>query len=228
MPMLETLGRALVSPFEVLIRQRGTIELFVRREIRGRYVNSVFGLSWAIVQPLLFLGLYTFVFAYVMRVRFPGDGAAANFPLYLLCGMLPFSDGLSRASSVLTEQTPLIKKVLFPTEILPASAVISALVTEVVGLAVLLIAVVVFAEGLGWSLLALPVIMVLQFLFTMGLAWFLACAGVAFRDLRHLLGVALTLWMFLTPIVYSPPDGTDPVPLGPGGEPPGLPGPGLP
>lgn len=205
MPMLEALGRALVSPFEVLIRQRGTIELFVRREIRGRYVNSVLGLAWAVVHPLALLALYTFVFSHVMQVRFTGDSAATNFPLYLFCGMLPwlaFSDGLARASSVLMEQTALIKKVVFPTEILPASAVISALVTELVGLVVLLPAVVVFAGGLGWSVLALPVIMVFQFLFTMGLAWFLACAGVAVRDLRHLLGVALTLWMFLTPIVY--------------------------
>lgn len=205
MPLIQTLSSFLLSPFEVLVGQRGTIDLFVRREIRGRYANSVLGVSWAIVQPLALLALYTFVFSHVMKVRFTGDGTATNFPLYLFCGMLPwlaFADGVTRASSVLMEQTPLIKKVVFPIEILPAYLVISALLMEFVGLGVLLVGVVVFSDGLGWSLLALPVIVVLQFMFTMGIAWFVACAGVAIRDVRHLLGVALTLWMFLTPVVY--------------------------
>jgi len=201
----QALGRSLVSPFQVLLGQRDTIELFVRREIRGRYVNSVLGLSWAVLHPLALLALYTFVFSHVLSVRLGGDGGPASFPLYLFCGMLPwlaFADGVTRASSVLVEQTPLIKKVVFPSEVLPAYVVIAALVMEGVGLAVLLPAVVLFGGGLGWSLLALPGIVLLQFLFTMGVAWFLACVGVAVRDVRHVLGVLLTLWMFLTPIVY--------------------------
>src|SRR5262249_40395790 len=124
MSPIHALGSCLISPFQVLVGQRGTIELFVRREIRGRYVNSVLGLSWAVIQPLALLALSPFVFSHVMKVRFTGDGAAANFPLYLFCGMLPwlaFADGVTRASSVLVEQTPLIKKVVFPTEILPAT-----------------------------------------------------------------------------------------------------------
>lgn len=168
-------------------------------------MNSLLGLSWAIVQPLALLALYTFVFSHIMQVRFTGDGAAANFPLYLFCGMLPwlaFADGVTRASSVLVEQTALIKKVVFPSEILPVYVVVSAIIMEFVGLGILLLGVVVFARGLAWSLLALPVIVALQFLFTMGVAWFLACAGVAIRDVRHILGLVLTLWMFLTPVVY--------------------------
>lgn len=199
------LGRGVLSPFQVLVAQRSTIDLFVRREIRSRYVNSILGVSWAVVQPLALLALYTFVFSYVMRVRFTADGSAISFPLYLFCGMLPwlaFADGVNRASSVLVEQMPLVKKVRFPTEILPVYVVLSAIIMEFAGLGVLLVGVVVYGGGLGWSLLLLPVVAALQFLFTTGVGWVLACAGAAIRDVRQVLGLILTLWMFMTPVVY--------------------------
>jgi lipopolysaccharide transport system permease protein len=199
------LGQLLVEPFRVLIVHRGTIEAFVRRDIQSRYVTSVMGASWALIQPLALLVLYTFVFSYVLRLRLGGSGTTGGFALYLFCGMLPwlaFADGVTRSASVILDQAHLIRKVVFPSEILPAYVVVSALVTELVGLAVLLAAVAVFAGGFGWSLAALPVVIVLQFLFTMGVAWLLASLNVFLRDIGQGLGLAMTLWMFLTPIFY--------------------------
>jgi lipopolysaccharide transport system permease protein len=177
----------------------------VRRDIRGRYVTSVMGLSWAIIQPLALLLLYTFVFAYVLKIRFGGNGTTGGFALYLFCGMLPwlaFAEGITRSASVIVEQAPLIKKVVFPSEILPAYVVISALLMELVGLAIMLVGVGLFSRGIGWSLLLLPLVMVLQFLFTMGVGWVLASLNVFLRDVGQVLGLAMTLWMFLTPIFY--------------------------
>jgi len=201
------MASALVGPFRVLVVHRRTIAAFVRRDIHGRYVTSVMGLSWAIIQPLALLLLYTFLFSYILKVRFGPVGSTKNFTLYLFCGMLPwiaFSEGVVRASTVILEQAPLIKKVVFPSEILPAYVVLSALTMETVGLAILLAAVAVFSSGLGWTLLALPAIIVLQFMLTVGLAWFLASLTVFLRDVAQALGLAMTLWMFLTPIVYPP------------------------
>jgi lipopolysaccharide transport system permease protein len=202
---ISTLVRDLVTPFRVLVAHRSTIEAFVRRDIRGRYVTSALGLSWALIQPLVLLLLYTFVFAHVLNVRFGAGGTTGSFALYLFCGMLPwlaFAEGLTRSASVIVEQTPLIKKVVFPSEILPAYVVISALVTELAGLLILLGAVGLYYHGLGWSVVLLPLVLVLQFLFTMGIGWVLASLNVFLRDIGQVLGMALTLWMFLTPIFY--------------------------
>lgn len=197
--------RALVSPFRALVLHREAIGIFVGRDIRGRYVNSVLGLWWAVIQPLALLLLYTFVFSRIMNIRLGGRDGPGDFALYLFCGLLPwlaFADAVTRSTSVVVEQTPLIKKVVFPSEILPIHVVLSALVVEGVGLALLLAGITLWGRPPGWSLLALPLVVALQFLFTTGVAWLLAALAVFVRDTRHVVGLCLTLGMFLTPIVY--------------------------
>jgi lipopolysaccharide transport system permease protein len=199
-------GSAVVSPFRTLVDHREAIELFVRRDIQSRYINSILGLWWVVIQPLALLALYTFVFSYIMKMRLSAGDGAGEFALYLFCGLLPwlaFADALTRSASVIVEQTPLIRKVVFPSEILPVHAVLSALVVEAVGLAVLLVGLTAWGRPPGWALLVLPLVLVLQFLFTTGVAWLLATLAVFIRDTRHFVGLGLTLWMFLTPIVYD-------------------------
>src|SRR5262245_25964242 len=127
---------ALVAPFRVLVRQRQAITTFVQREIRARYSTSALGLGWAVIRPLGLLLLYTFVFSGVMKVRF-GDGGnavggdTANFAFYLFCGMVPwmaFSEGVARATTAIAEQAPLVKRMRFPSEILPVHLVFVALI----------------------------------------------------------------------------------------------------
>ena len=195
----------MLAPFRVLISHRQAIQIFVNRDIRGRYVNSALGLWWAVIQPLALLALYTFVFSGIMSVRWNGSTSTGDFALYLFCGLLPWlavSDALTRSASVLFDQTPLIKKVVFPSEILPVHLVLSALVVELVGLAVFLAVVIAGGRVPGWSLLALPFVIALQFLFMTGVAWLLSTLAVFLRDVRQVVGLLLTLWMFLTPIVY--------------------------
>ena len=202
---LAAFGQAVLAPFRALISHRQAIQIFVNRDIRGRYINSALGLWWAVIQPLALLALYTFVFSRIMSIRFSESASTGDFALYVFCGLLPWlavSDALTRSSSVLLEQTPLIKKVVFPSEILPVHLVLSALVVELVGLAVFLGIVIVGGRLPGWSLLALPVVVALQFVFMTGLAWLLATFAVYLRDVRQVVGLVLTLWMFLTPIVY--------------------------
>jgi lipopolysaccharide transport system permease protein len=194
-----------MAPFRSLLVHREAISIFVSRDIRGRYINSALGLWWAVIQPLALLALYTFVFSLVLSGRLGKSGSTTEFALYCFCGLLPWlavSDALARSSSVLIEQTPLIKKVVFPSEILPIHLVLSAIIVEIVGLAVFLAVVMIGGRLPGWSLLTLPVVMVLQFFFTAGVAWLLATLAIYLRDVRQVVGLGLTLWMFLTPIVY--------------------------
>jgi lipopolysaccharide transport system permease protein len=195
----------LLAPIRILIVHRKVIGTFVRRDLRGRYVNSVLGLAWAVIQPLSLLVLYTFVFSVVLGIRLGRDTSTAGFAFYLFCGMLPwlaFAEGLSRSASVVIDHAHLIKKVVFPSEILPAYVVASALVSELIGLAVFVLAVSVFYEPPGWTLLALPLVMAGQVLLTLGLGWLLASLNVFLRDVGQGLGLGLTLWMLLTPIFY--------------------------
>jgi lipopolysaccharide transport system permease protein len=201
------IGRVLLNPFRTLAVHRQAVEIFVSRDLRGRYINSALGLWWAVIQPLALLTLYTFVFSVILRVKAPlGEGeSTGEFAVYMFCGLLPwlaFADAVTRSASVIAEQTPLIKKVVFPSEILPVHLVLSAIVVEFFGLAVFLTGLVITGHRPGWSLLALPVVVILQFLFTSGVAWLLASVAVFLRDARQVVGLALTLWMFLTPIMY--------------------------
>lgn len=198
-------GHTIVAPFRSLVTHRQAIQIFVGRDIRARYVSSALGLWWAVIHPLALLILYTFVFSIVMQQRLSASDGTGEFALYLFCGLLPwlaFADAMNRSASVIVDQTPLVKKVVFPTEILPVHLVLSALVVEAVGLAVLLAAITVWGRPPGWTLVALPGVIVLQALFTTGLAWLLAAVAVFIRDVRQLVGLGLTMWMFLTPIVY--------------------------
>ncbi len=195
----------MLAPFRALITHRQAIKIFVNRDIRGRYINSALGLWWAVIQPLALLTLYTFVFSSVMSVRLSANGTTGEFALYAFCGLLPWlavSDALTRSSSILLDQTPLIKKVVFPTEILPVHLVLSALFVEIIGLGVFLAVVVIGGRLPGWSLFMLPIVMTLQFFFMTGIAWLLATLALYLRDVRQVVGLVLTLWMFLTPIVY--------------------------
>jgi homopolymeric O-antigen transport system permease protein len=204
--MIGRVGRVLLNPFRTLAVHRQAVEIFVSRDLRGRYINSALGLWWAVIQPLALLTLYTFVFSVIMKVKIPSEGqGTGNFAVYLFCGLLPwlaFADAVTRSASVIIEQTPLIKKVAFPSEILPVHLVLSAIIVEFFGLAVFLTGLVVSGRRPGWSLLALPIVVMLQFLFTSGVAWLLASVTVFLRDARQVVGLALTLWMFLTPIMY--------------------------
>ena len=196
---------ALVAPFQVLARQRPVIATFVQREIRTRYVTSALGIGWAVVRPLLLLLLYTFVFSIVLKVRFGGTTSTLDAAFYIFCGMVPwltFADGVTRATTAVAEQAPLVKRMRFPSEILPVHQVIVALALESLGLVILLAALIVTGRAPGWPLLSLAAIVIPQFLFTAGIGWALGALSVLVPDTRQLVSFGLMVWMYATPIFY--------------------------
>jgi lipopolysaccharide transport system permease protein len=176
-----------------------------RRDVAGRYRGSFGGLFWALLNPLLLMLTYFFVFGVVLRTRFGTDPSRAGFALYFLAGMLPwlaFSEAAGRAPTVMLEYRNFVKKLVFPLEILPVAQVASALVTQGFALAVFLVMLTAARGTVPLSVAWLPALLVPQILFTLGVCWSLAALGVYVRDLGQVNGFLLTLWFFLTPICY--------------------------
>jgi ABC-type polysaccharide/polyol phosphate export permease len=186
-----------------LSRYRGLIQSLVARELKARYRGSVLGFFWSFVNPLLLLSIYSFVFAYIM----PNDDTRTTpYPLFMFCGILPwtwFSSSLIEATNSLISGGNLIKKVLFPAEVLPIVTVLSNMVHFFLGLSILLLFFVVFRYTPDWpDLVWFPLVVLVQLIFTTGLALLLSALTVHFRDMRDLLTNLLTFWFFATPIIY--------------------------
>lgn len=193
-----------------LWRHRALLGVLTTRELKARYRGSALGFIWSLLNPLLMLAVYTFVFQVVLPNRSPGT---SPYALFLFCGLLPWnwlSAGLTDASSSLVTHGALLKKVLFPAEVLPAVSVLAQGVHFLLALPVLLGGLLLGALGLfgarpslGWPLLQVPFLFVLQGIVILGLGLLLAGLTVHFRDVRDLLATLLTLWFFATPILYD-------------------------
>jgi len=189
-----------------VFRYRALISSLVARELKARYRGSVLGFFWTFANPLLLLGIYTFVFTVVM----PGSRGGTRlepYALFLLCGILPwtwFQTSVMESCSVLVAGGNLIRKVLFPAEILPIVTVLTGLVNFALSLLILAGFLAYYARPVSVGELAwLPIIVFVQLTFTLALSLLLSSLTVHFRDLRALVGNLMTLWFWGTPIIYS-------------------------
>ena len=194
----------MLANLQQLLRYRSLIASLVARELKARYRGSVLGFFWSFLNPLLLLLIYTFVFTVVMPgSRGPG---LEPFAVFMFCGILPwtwFSSSLLESSNVLIAGGNLIKKVLFPAEVLPIVTVLAGLVHFCLGLPILAAFLAYYRIRPALTdLLWLPVVIAGQCLLTVGLALLVSALTVLFRDVRDLLANLLTFWFFATPIVY--------------------------
>lgn len=187
----------------ILIRNRSLIYQLVRRDFEQRYVGSVAGWLWGLIHPLVLLAVYTFVFTFAFGMRLPPGEVTENYPLFLFAGMLPwllFSETLQRSASSLIDYANLIKKSVFPSEIVPLSIFLSTLISHFLALLLLIAAVAIWLKQLSLAMVVLPLYFVLLGLFSLGLAWIAAGLHVYLRDTAQVLAVALTAWFWLTPV----------------------------
>jgi lipopolysaccharide transport system permease protein len=203
--LLRMARRALTYPALSVWHNRSLIRSMVRRDLMGRYRGSFGGLYWTVLNPLLLMLTYFFVFGVVLRTRFGNDPSRSGFVLYFLAGMLPwlpFSEAVGRSPFVILEHRNFVKKLVFPVEILPVTLVLAGIVTEVFALGVFTVGLLAARGAVPATVLWLPVLLVPQLLFTVGLCWMLSATGAYIRDLGQVIGFILTLWFFLTPICY--------------------------
>lgn len=198
----------MLTPFTSLVRHPSLIWQFARRDILGRYRGSLLGLSWAVISPLMMLLVYTFVFVGVFKARWPGAGehGGAAFALQIFAGLAVFnffSEVLNRTPHLIVEQPHLVKKVTFPLEILPFVAVLAGLFHLLLNALILLAGSRMIFGPLPSSALALPLIWLPMIPLMLGLGWFFSALGVFVRDIAQIMGMALNLLLFLSPIFYS-------------------------
>lgn len=203
--LLRSLPKLFTEPLESIWRNRGLIRSMARRDILARYRGSFGDVFWTILNPLLLMATYFFVFGIVLGTRFGPSGSRTEFALYFLAAMLPwlaFSEPVGRSPNVVIEHRNFVKKLLFPLEALPVVQVVSGFATELFAMGVYMIGLLILRHSVPASIVWLPALMVPQLLFTLGLCWFLAALGAYARDLGQIIGFLLTLWFFITPICY--------------------------
>jgi ABC-type polysaccharide/polyol phosphate export permease len=187
-----------------LFNYRQLIQSMVARELKARYRGSVLGFFWSFINPLLLLLVYTFVFRYVLPARQPN---LDPYSLFLFCGILPwtwFSSSILESSNVLIAGGNLIKKVLFPAEVLPIVNVLANMVHFFLGLPILVGFLIYYRAPLQVSeLVWFPVVVLVQLVLSLGLALIVSALTVHFRDLKDILSNLVTFWFFATPIIYS-------------------------
>ena len=170
------------------------------RDLRLKYKRSSLGVAWSLLNPLIMMAIYTAVFSVFLRV--------VNSPHYwalVLGGLLSwlfFANALGSATVAFAQSANLISKVYFPIEALPVASVLANFVNFAISLLVFLVVIVIARLPLGPSLMLLPVILLAQLAFTLGLSLFVATITVYFRDLEHLIGLALTALFYLSPVLY--------------------------
>jgi lipopolysaccharide transport system permease protein len=204
--LLRSMLRAFSLPLQSLWRNRSLIRTLVRRDVLSRYSGSFGGALWAVLNPLLLMLTYFFVFGLVLQSRFGNDPSRAGFALYFLAGMLPWlalSEAVGRAPFVMVEHRSFIKKLVFPVETLPINLVVSGLVTEFFGIILFVLALLIVRGRIPLTAVYLPALLIPQMLLTAGICWFLAALGVFVRDLAQINGYLVTIWFFITPICYA-------------------------
>lgn len=201
-----SVSRGFVLPLQSIWRNRNLIRTLVRRDVLSRYSGSFGGAFWAVLNPLMLMLTYFFVFGLVLQSRFGNDTSRSGYAIYFLAGMLPwlaFSEAVGRSPFIMVEHRGFIKKLVFPVETLPVNLVASGLVTEFFGVILFLLALLLVRGRLPMTVFYLPALVIPQILFTAGVCWFLAALGVFVRDLAQINGYILTVWFFITPICYA-------------------------
>ncbi|QKF49952.1 ABC transporter permease [Pseudomonas graminis] len=187
-------------------RHRALITAMVKREVIGRYKGSMLGMLWSLFNPIVMLAIYTFVFSVVFKARWSVDSTSkTEFALMLFAGLMIFglfSECLTRAPSLILNNSNYVKKVVFPLEILPWVTLGSALFHFVVSLTVWLVAYMFLFGTPHLTGLYLPVVVLPLMMLSMGLGWFLASLGVFLRDVGQIVGVLTSVLMFMSPIFY--------------------------
>ncbi|WP_269509981.1 ABC transporter permease [Burkholderia sp. IMCC1007] len=193
---------------QTLVGNASLIWQMTKREVVGRYRGSMFGLAWSFFNPLLMLAVYSFVFSFVFKSRWGGgaeDQGRAQFAMMLFVGMTIhglFAECANRAPSLILNNPSYVKKIVFPLEILPVVALLSACFHALVSMIVLLLGFLLFKHFIFATVLLLPIIMLPLMLMSLGVAWFLSATGVFVRDVGQITGLLTTVLMFLSPVFY--------------------------
>lgn len=183
-----------------ITRRSVLVAELVRRELKLRYRGTWLGFLWTLLNPLIFMAVYTLVFSHFLRIGIP------KFPAFLLTGLLAwnwFSESVMIGTNCLVDYAAFLRNAIFPAQILPVVSVSAGMMNYIFALPVLFVLLLIYRIPLGWPLLALPLIMMVQFLLSLGIVYFTATFNVFLRDLRYIVQHGLLGMFFLTPVMYD-------------------------
>ena len=195
-------------PYSIIAQNKMLIFRFLERNIASRYKGSVLGCAWSLVQPLMMLSVYTFVFGVIFKARWDvGDfhGNSAAYPLFMFCGMAVFnifSESVNSSAFLITGNPGLVKKVVFPLEILPICNVLTSLVYGLAWFFLLFLGVWILLGQISWFVLLIPVVLLPVVLISSGVSMFVSSLGVYLRDVQQFVGIVTQILFFMTPIFY--------------------------
>lgn len=172
------------------------------RDIEIRYKHSLFGLYWAIINPLLTAAIFSFVFG----VIFHASSNPIPYVVFLITGLTfwnVFANGIMSATTSITGSSVLLAKVYFPRVVLPTAAILARLIDFCFSLFVVAIFVLIYRVPVHWTALWVIPVLCLQVVLTLGIGYLVASVNVLYRDMNQLTGLALMIWMWLSPVMYS-------------------------
>lgn len=184
-----------------LWEHRELLWMLVSREVTVRYKQTVLGVTWAILQPVLSMAIFTLIFGQFAKM--PSEGAP--YPIFVYAGLLPwtfFSVGVSQAGQSLINQQALLTKIYLPRLFVPAAPLGSALCDLAVSFPVFAVLMLIYQHNPGWSALALPFLVLVLLMAALGMSLILSALTVTFRDFRYVIPFMLQIWMYISPVVY--------------------------
>ncbi len=189
----------MIANIRKLFSYRELIVSLTKKELKVKYRGSVLGFFWSLLNPILTMLVYTFVFSIVLR------GGIKEFAIFLICALLPFnflSNSVNYGASSIIANSNLVNKIYFPREIIPLSIIFSNLVNFFFELAALFIVLGIMGYKFYMFLYLLPVLIFIQFFLVVGMTLLVSALNVFFRDLQHLITIIMMVWFFGTPIIY--------------------------
>jgi lipopolysaccharide transport system permease protein len=189
----------MISHFKKLVAYRELLFSLTKKDLKVKYRGSVLGFFWSLLNPVLMMLVYSFVFSMILRQ------GIQEFAIFLLCALLPynfFSNSVNYGSGSIISNANLVKKIYFPKEIIPLSIVLSNLINFLLELVVLFVVLSIFGYKFYMYLYLLPLVILVQVLFVSGISMLISALNVFFRDLQHLITILMLVWFFATPIIY--------------------------
>jgi lipopolysaccharide transport system permease protein len=188
--------------FAELWRYRELIVFYALRDIKVRYKQTLLGVAWAVLQPVLTMVVFSIFFGKLAGV--PSDGVP--YPIFAYCGLVPwqlFAYALTQSSNRVVEDAQVITKVYFPRLIVPLASVIAGLVDFTIALGTLTAMMLYYGIPLGWAILTLPLFTLLALMAALAVGLWLSALNVRYRDVRYTIPFLAQFWLFVTPVAYS-------------------------
>ena len=183
-----------------IFKYRELLKNNVKKEVRGRYKNSILGVMWTFLNPLLQIAVYAMIFPYILKQQQP------YYLIFVCVGLIPwsfFTTTIIQSTNTIIGNANIVKKVYFPREILPLSVVLSGAINFLIATIIILAFCIGGGKGITWHIIIFPIILLLQMILQLAISFVLSAVTVYIRDIEHFVQIVLMLMFYATPIVYS-------------------------